>query len=219
MKFEAYLCMPRKRGLLQSSSPYLIGGRCINKEWFNLPMDVVWDIVSSQLFFMRHSFHTRIHSFVLMSNHFHLLMSTPEANLSSAMAYFMRETSREIVRQDGRINQTWGGPFFSCTLQDETHFLNCYKYIYRNPVVAGICHRCESYRYSTLHGLLGQSHLLIPVEEDTLLFSPTLNLQNLEWLNRANEDDETEIRQALRKTLFKFRKENKYFVRSNDFIY
>ena len=43
-----------------------------------------------------------------MGNHFHLLVTAPDGNLSAAMLYFMRETSREVSRRSGKINQTWG---------------------------------------------------------------------------------------------------------------
>lgn len=182
-------------------------------------MNEVWDIMSAQLFFMHHAFQISIHSFVLMSNHFHLLVSTPQANLPEAMAFFMRETSREIVRQANRINQTWGGPYFRTFLRTEAHFLNAYKYVYRNPVSAGLSPFCESYPFSTLHGLLGGRPLTFPVHEDTLLFSPHLNLRHLEWLNTANAADEEEVRCAMKKSTFEFRKKNKRPLRPADFIF
>lgn len=133
------------------------------------------------LFFMRHGFNTRIYSFVLMSNHFHLLMSTPAANVSEAMCYFMKESSRELTSLGNRINQTYGGRYHWCIIQKEMHLEHVYKYIYRNPVVSGLCEKVEDYPYSTLGGLLGIKPLWIPVEEDIKLFG---NVRaTLDWLN------------------------------------
>jgi len=36
--------MPRAKTILQNEFPYNITARCINKEWFNLKMDTVWNI-------------------------------------------------------------------------------------------------------------------------------------------------------------------------------
>jgi REP element-mobilizing transposase RayT len=106
-------------------------------------MEEVWTVMTEQLHFAHHAFNLRIRSFVLMSNHFHMLVSTPDSNLPQAMAFFMRETSREIIRRAGRINQAWGGPYSGSMLTQNSYFLNAYKYVYRNPVKAGLCRQCE----------------------------------------------------------------------------
>jgi len=195
--------MPRKPVPIISDTPYHICARCINKEWFVLPVPVVWDIMSDFLAMMSRGFSVRIHSFVLMSNHFHLVATPTENNLSEALLYFMRETSREITRLSGRINQTYGMRNHKTQIFQYHYFMNTYKYVYRNPVRAGICERVEDYPYSTLRGLLGQSRLIIPLEEDTLLFDSVE--QTLQWLNQAPESEaDKSMRLALRRPIFKF---------------
>lgn len=211
--------MPRKSVPQQADFPYHVTGRCINRQWFDIPMPDVWDVFEAQLFFMYHAFGVTIHSFVLMNNHFHLIASTPRANLSDAMEFFMREASRELIRRAGRINHAWGGPFFRCMLSSHSYYLNTYKYVYRNPIKAGLARLCEAYPYSTLHGLLGQRKMIIPMPMDTLLFTPGLDLDHLKWLNTACADDEFEVGKALRKSTFAFRKESHYLVRPDDFVY
>lgn len=167
-------------------------------------MEQVWEIMSTRLHSAKHRFNLRIHSFVLMSNHFHLLVSTPDANLSQAMAYFMKATSDELTFMSGRINQTYGGRHFRTIIEDYHYFTNSYKYFYCNPVMAGICQRPEEYPFSTLHGKLGKSHLLVPVEEDTLLFNDVDGI--LKWLNeRPCDEDWKTMRDALRKSKFKLK--------------
>ena len=41
--------MPRAKTILQNEYPYSISARCINKEWFSLPIDFVWDVFSEEL--------------------------------------------------------------------------------------------------------------------------------------------------------------------------
>src|ERR1700722_12532057 len=100
--------MPRNPVPFFPQNPYHISARCLNREWFQLPMNTVWSIMEDYLYLVAHVFDLRIHSFVLMSNHFHLLATAPRGNLSEVLLYFMRETSREITRRTYRINQTWG---------------------------------------------------------------------------------------------------------------
>ncbi len=156
------------------------------------------------LFLIHHGFQTKIHSFVLMGNHFHLLISSPHANLSGAMNYFMRETSREITRLSGRINQTYGGRYHRSLINNYHHFVNVYKYVYQNPARAKFNGRVEEYGYSTLAGLLGVRKIIVPLEEDTLLFNPSLDETCLVWLNKlAHEDDVEALRKGLKRPCFK----------------
>ncbi len=198
--------MPRKPHLDSSEYPFLVGGRCINRDWFALPMDEVWSIMSDHLYFLNVGFQVKIHVFVLMSNHFHLIVSTPLANLSKAMAYFMCETSRWLTFKSGRINQCWGGRFGRTLLDRNIHFLNTYKYIYRNPVKAKICDQVEQYPYSSLFGLLGQAPIFFPVEPDATLFDDCPK-ECLKWLNRQPPSEhEDAIKLALSRRKFKLPK-------------
>ncbi|AGH94759.1 transposase [Pseudobdellovibrio exovorus] len=196
--------MPRKKFLAHNDWPYHVTARCLNKEWFSLPMETIWDIYSKYLFFIHHSYGVRIHSFVLMNNHFHLIIQTPHGNLSQAMNYLMRETSRVIGFESGRINHIYGGPYYWSLLKSPLYYLHAYKYVYRNPVEAGLCYRVEEYPYSSLYGLLGQAHTIIPLENDEALFSDVYS--HLQWLNQGypSEELKVDIRNALRKQHFHF---------------
>lgn len=194
--------MPRKPAPQSFEFPFHITARCTNKDWFAIPMPEVWRIMEEQLYFAAHAFDVRIHSFVLMTNHFHLMISTPSGNLSSCMRYFMTETSRALLRKCRRINQIYGGRNRPTQICSAHHFTNAYKYVYRNPAAAGLCTRVEDYPYSTLRGLLGAQHLLVPLVEDTILFDGNLE-QTLAWLNRPSTLEEwDEVRRALRRRTF-----------------
>lgn len=199
--------MPRKKYQPSVHVPYHITARCINREWFNIPLSQVWELFSDYLYFIHHVFGVKIHAFVLMNNHFHLILSTPEANLSEAMNYFMRETSKQMGLYSGRINQIYGAPYFWSLLKSETYFGHAYKYVYRNPVEGGLCKYVEEYPFSTLHSLVGKSRTIIPVIDDTFLFSDLES--QLSWLNKDYKSlaHKEEIRTALKKREFHFAKD------------
>lgn len=191
----------------QSNFPYHISARCINKEWFNLPMDTVWSIMSDELRFINYAYGVKIHAFVLMTNHFHLLLSTPEANLSEAMWNFMGKSSRFLTEAGNRINQTYGTRHFRSVIKGSHYFSHAYKYVYANPIKAGLCERAELYPYSTLNGLIGFNRLTIPLEEDTLLFEDVEG--TLEWINKTpKEEDWKKIKSAIHKKEFKIAKDH-----------
>ncbi len=193
--------MPRKKYVLDINFPVHISARCINKEWFSLPIDSVWRIMEDYLFLLHHGFGFQIHSFVLMSNHFHMIIRTPQDNLSRGMNYFMRETSRQIGRESNRINQVYGSRYHKTSISNPLYYLHAYKYVYRNPVEAGLASDVCAYPYSTLSGLVGVTNLFIPVCRDDTLFGDFAG--TLAWLNSApTKENRDAIRRGLRKINF-----------------
>lgn len=201
--------MPRKYTSTTSTFPYHINARTVNREPFATGLDSTWSLMSDYLYLTSQAFELSIHSFVLMPNHFHLLVTAPPGNLSPALNHFMRETAREMSRLSGRSNQTYGSRNHKTVVESSHYFLNAYKYVYRNPVKAGLSGRVEEYRYSTLAGLLGFQQLVIPVVEDTILFPELFDESAIAWLNTAPDiQHEEEVRRALRKPKFAFAKRN-----------
>lgn len=197
--------MPRARAILQSQFPYNISARCINREWFQLNMNFVWTIFCEQLSETSKEYGLQIHSFVLMANHFHLIASTPRANISECMWHFMMTSSRRLTRAGNRINGTFAGRHYKCILQSNCYFLNAYKYNYRNPVTAGVCENVEAYRYSTLRAVMGLEKSNIPLVTDaTYQFDPE---RTLRWLNTAPTPEKLEAaRYGFKHQYFKSKK-------------
>lgn len=209
LHLQLMVCLPRHKAIQQSEFPYNISARCINREWFGLPMADVWNIFADELLAARRDFRLLTHSFVLMSNHFHLIATTPEANISHCMQRFMYKTSRRLTRAGNRINETFAGRHFKCILQHPNYYLNAYKYNYRNPVTAGICLRVEDYPYSTLQGLLGVHNLVMPECHDTTFeFDPN---GIINWLNKEPALEKLEgVRYALKRQYFQPKKDTTY---------
>lgn len=92
-----------------------------------------------------------IHAYCLMDNHYHLLIKTPNANLSSAMHYlqFMfSKTYNKIRYSDGPIFKS---RYKSILVKNEIYLSQVCRYIHLNPVEAnlagGIDYTWSSYRY------------------------------------------------------------------------
>lgn len=196
--------MPRKLETIDSECPYHITARCLNRDWFQIPIDEVWHLMSDYLFLISKHFQIEIHQFVLMQNHFHLVARSPELNLSSAMQYFMNQTSREMNRSSLRINQTYGARFHRSRIENYHYYMNVYKYVYQNPLRAGIIDRAEAYPYSTLNGILGFQKMIIPIVEDAILFNPEFDESSLKWINTlADPEDIDQMRRGLKRSTFK----------------
>lgn len=197
--------MPKKKTIRHTEFPYHISARCNNRDWFSVPMQEVWNIFSRYLYFITTAYEVEIHAFVLMSNHYHLIIRTPKANIGEVMHYFQRETSRCLGKASGRINHIFGGVYSSCLITDLNYYNNVYKYVLRNPVAAGLSESVEEYAYGTLRGLLGFEQLLIPTFANEELFQCTE--VTLCWLNTPNPTNENElIKKALKHREFQFKR-------------
>jgi putative transposase len=208
--FAVTIVMGRKPFICHPDFPYHVTARCINRDWFSIEMPVVWSIMTTHLRFISFAYNIRIQSFVLMSNHFHLIVHAPDCNLSEAMRFFMSESSRDLRSLSTRINCTYGTRFHRSLLSTPQYFFHAYKYLYQNPVQAGICERVEDYPYSTLPALLGNARFDIPIYDDFNWSSLSSRVQTLDWLNRQpNEIEWAIVEKSLRKSEFKLPKDNK----------
>ena len=193
--------MPRKHVIRHPEASYHISVRCNNKDWFAMPLREVWSIFERYLFFLHAGFCMEVQGFVVMSNHFHLLIKAPLQNLPEGMNYLLRETSRRIGEGTNRINHVYGGPYHWTLVRDWRHLHIAYKYLYRNPVEAGVCARVEEYEFSTLQMLLGQAHSLIPICDPLEFVSQSTEL--LYWMNHGwTEKQRDSLEKAFRRKEF-----------------
>lgn len=91
-----------------------------------------------------------IHSYVLMGNHFHLLL-TPQTQ--TGVPRMMQGVGRSYVqyfnRRHQRTGTLWEGRYRATTVQTDRYCLACMAYIDLNPVRAGIARRPEDYSWSS----------------------------------------------------------------------
>jgi putative transposase len=94
----------------------------------------------------------RVHAYVLMTNHVHLLV-TPEGGgaISCAMQRLGRRYVAYFNNAYRRSGTLWEGRFKACLVDSESYLLTCYRYIELNPVRAGMVKAPEGYAWSSYH--------------------------------------------------------------------
>lgn len=200
--------MAYRRREFTNEFPIHVSGRSNNREAFPIPLEEVWIILSNYLWLVNRMYGLNFISFVLMPNHFHLILTDPLLRMAAGMEYFMRESSREISRLAGRINRLWGGPYHSSVINNPLYFLQCYKYVYRNPVKAKLASSVIDYPFSTLPSLIGQGRSILTLEEDCTLFEDVEG--TLKWLDFPFQaEDEESIRRGLKRKEFYLAKDRK----------
>jgi len=94
-------------------------------------------------------FSLKIHCYVLMSNHFHLLMETPEGNLSKAMHFLNTSYANWFKSKHQIVGSLFQGRYKSILVEKDAYLLTLSAYIHLNPVRAGIVDKPDEYAWSS----------------------------------------------------------------------
>lgn len=101
------------------------------------------------------SHHWACHCYCLMTNHFHLLVETPEPNLSRGMRRLNGQYSQRFNRRHDRVGHVLQGRFKGILVEREAHLTELARYVVLNPVRAGMATSAEDYPWSSLRATLG----------------------------------------------------------------
>lgn len=96
-----------------------------------------------------HRFKVDVFAFVLMSNHFHLLLRTNLANLSRAMQWLGMTYARRLNNRLGRCGHLFQGRFKAMLVESDAYMVELSCYIHRNPLRAKVVKRLIEYRWSS----------------------------------------------------------------------
>jgi REP element-mobilizing transposase RayT len=78
------------------------------------------------------------HAYCLMTNHYHLLLETPDANLSKGMRQLNGVYTQYVNRAHGRVGHLFEGRFKAILVERERYLLELARYVVLNPVRAGM---------------------------------------------------------------------------------
>ena len=94
----------------------------------------------------------KIHAYVLMDNHVHVL-ATPKGQdcISRMMQYVGRRYVPYINSQYGRSGTLWEGRYKGSLVQPESYLMDCMRYMELNPVRAKLAKTAAAYPWSSYH--------------------------------------------------------------------
>jgi putative transposase len=97
-----------------------------------------------------------IHGFVLMGNHYHLLLETPSPNLQRAMQYLNTAYTVYFNRRHHRAGHLLQGRYKAFVIDKDSYLLSVSRYLHLNPVRAGMVKRPEEYPWSSYREYIGK---------------------------------------------------------------
>ncbi len=97
------------------------------------------------------------HAYCLMSNHYHLLVETPDANLSRGMRQLNGVYTQTFNRRHGRVGHVFQGRYKAILVDRENYLLELSRYIALNPVRAGMVASAKDWPWSSYRATIGQT--------------------------------------------------------------
>ena len=97
----------------------------------------------------------RLHAYVLMGNHYHLVVETPEPTLSRGMRDLNGVTTQRFNRRHGRTGHLFEGRFKAILVEREAHLLELARYVVLNPVRAGLAKSPAAWPWSSYKATAG----------------------------------------------------------------
>jgi REP element-mobilizing transposase RayT len=134
-------------------------------------------------------------AYCLLSNHYHLLLQTPEGNLARCMRHIngvYTQRFNRVHRQDGQL---FRGRYKAVLIEDDSHLLEVMRYIHRNPLNAGLIRHMDEYPWSSHVGYLSFAKQWNWLEREKLLTMLTTKRARRKqaYLNFVSQNEPQEI--------------------------
>ena len=115
-----------------------------------------------------------VHTFCLMTNHYHLLIETKQHNLSKAIQSLNDKYAKYFNKKYTRTGHLWQGRYKSYPLYDDAHFWIVAKYIERNPIKASMVQKVEFYKYQSYYQWKNKYNFY-KLLKSSMIFDMTIN--------------------------------------------
>ena len=113
-----------------------------------------------------------LHAYVLMNNHYHLLIETPLANLNQLMQNLNTSYTVYVNRKYQRSGHLFQGRYKAIVVDKDNYLLTLSRYIHLNPVRARVAELPEEYQWSSYKEYIGYiSTGLVDIRDTLFHFS------------------------------------------------
>ena len=96
------------------------------------------------------------HGYCLMSNHYHLVVETPEPDLSAGMQWLNGRFAQYFNHRHAFDGHLFQGRFHSVLVESDWHLVELSRYLALNPVKAGLCRHPRNWRWSSYRAVAGR---------------------------------------------------------------
>ena len=146
----------------------------------------------------------KVSAYCLMPNHYHLLVQTPDGNLSRCMRHLNGVYTQRFNCKNKFDGQLFRGRYKSVLVEEDSHLVELLRYIHRNPLKANIIKNLDNYYWSSHHGYLALENKHSWLHRNILLemFSKSKKQAFIDYLAFTTQEDSDEVKDFFnRKTL------------------
>jgi len=108
------------------------------------------------LAFVNKRYHWLCHAYCLMDNHYHLMIETPDGNLSLGMRQLNGVYTQARNKRHSKTGHLFQGRYKAILIQKDTHLLEVCRYVVLNPVRARMVEKPEDWRWSSYRATGGK---------------------------------------------------------------
>ena len=136
-----------------------------------------------------------IAAYCLMSNHYHVLLQTPDGNISRSMRHLNGLYTQKFNRRHGFDGQLFRGRYKSILVCNDSHLLQLVRYIHKNPIKAGIVKEMQDYEWSSYKGYLSYSKKWKWLHKDYIfsMITPKKRGRLKPFIEFMQDDDSQEV--------------------------
>jgi putative transposase len=114
-------------------------------------------------------FNWRCHVYCEMTNHYHFVVETPDANLSKGMRQLNGVYTQASNRRHGLVGHLLQGRFKAILVERDAYLLELARYVVLNPVRAGMVPEAGDWPWSSYRAMVGQESAPAWLETDWVL--------------------------------------------------
>jgi len=136
-----------------------------------------------------------IAAYCLMNNHYHILLQTPEGNISRCMRHLNGVYTQRYNRRHGYDGPLFRGRYKSILVSDDNYLLQLVRYIHKNPVKAGIVKSIQKYPWSSYQGYLSFAKKWNWLYKEHIfeMITPKKQGRTKEFIAFMQEDDSSDV--------------------------
>jgi REP element-mobilizing transposase RayT len=118
---------------------------------------------------LREKYGLLVHSYCLMTNHYHLYIEIPNGGLSKIMRQLDGNFTQKFNNRHKRVGPLFQGRYKATLIDEDSYSLQLSKYIHLNPLKAKMVEKLEQYKWSSYPAFIGKVKVPNFLQTDWLL--------------------------------------------------
>lgn len=139
----------------------------------------------------------KVAAYCLMSNHYHLLLHTPDGNIARCMRHINGVYTQRYNRRHRKDGQLFRGRYKAVVVDGDSYLLEVLRYIHRNPLKARLVKNLDDFKWSSHRGYISRAKKWEWLYKDFMLsmFSGKVRQAKKAYLEFVSQKESAEIEQ------------------------